>query len=155
MCIYCESTIYLNKMEGINNIKEFFTRVLVAYFVQKNSTFTPEMLCSFHDQNERLKQWVLSLQIIVYTNYSKHCTSKSQRVKIYKIYFLDLGGSFFKLYFLFNLSQLYISHVLGRFSCFDSIESSMLNKQCGITFVQKKIRTKMADGSGSDNLHQR
>lgn len=44
--------------------------------------------------------------------------------------------------------------MLGHFSCFDSTESSMLNKQCEITFVQKKIRTKMADGSGSDRLHQ-
>lgn len=29
MCIYHESTIYLNKMEGINNIKEFFISVLL------------------------------------------------------------------------------------------------------------------------------
>lgn len=44
--------------------------------------------------------------------------------------------------------------MLGHFSFFDSTERSMLNKQCEITFVQKKIRTKMADGSGSDHLHQ-
>lgn len=33
-------------------------------------------------------------------------------------------------------------------------ETSILNKQCEITFVQMKITTKMADGSGSDHLHQ-
>lgn len=88
-------------------------------------------------------------------NYSKHYKSKkSQRVKIYKIYILDLGGFFKKNYLLFNSSQLYISHMLGHFSCFDSIGSSMLNKQCEITFAQKEIRTEMADGSGSDHLHQ-
>lgn len=32
-------------------------------------------------------------------------------------------------------------------------ETSTLSKQCEITFVQIKIRIKMADGFGSDHLH--
>lgn len=43
-------------MEGINNIKEFFTCMLVEYFIQKISMFITEMFCSLPNQNERLKQ---------------------------------------------------------------------------------------------------
>lgn len=102
MYIYDESTIYLNKEEGINNIKEFFTFLFfffVACFVQKMSTFITEMLCSLP-----WSEWEVSACKLLSTQITLN-KQKSQRVKIYKIYFLDLGGGFLKfIYFLIQVS---------------------------------------------------